>query len=83
MRNLLDDWQQHGPDVLARVREEDPAAYFKVAFSVIPKDVQVAIEQRSTAPFDGQERARVRKLLDMIDVSAGEIGSGWCLASGI
>jgi hypothetical protein len=38
--------QSHG---LARVREEEPATYLRVAFNNIPKDVQIAIEQRTRA----------------------------------
>jgi hypothetical protein len=44
MTNLLDDWTTHGPAVLARVREEDPSTYLRVAFNTLPKDVAISIE---------------------------------------
>ena len=40
-----------GPAVLARVRQEDPSTYLRVAFNTTPKDVQLSIEQRS-GPLD-------------------------------
>ena len=53
MSHLLEDWLSHGPGVLARVRENDPSSYLRVAFSTIPKDVQIAIESRG--PMDSNE----------------------------
>jgi len=58
MAHLLDDWTAHGPAVLARVRA--------VAFNTIPKDVQIAIEQRN-GPLDTNEMRLMRRLVDMID----------------
>lgn len=72
MANLLDDWTKHGPGVLAQVRATDPSTYLRVAFSTIPKDVQIAIENRG--PMDSDEMRRVRRLVEMIDA---------CGASGI
>jgi hypothetical protein len=70
IKDLLSDWQKHGPETIERVRVECPDVYFRVAFSTLPKDVSIAIEQRSGAPFDGFERAKVRRLLDMVDTVA-------------
>jgi len=72
MANLLDDWTSHGPGVLAKVRAEDPSTYLRVAFSTIPKDVQIAIENRG--PMDSDEMRKVRRLVELIDA---------CGASGI
>jgi len=72
MANLLDDWTTHGPAVLAKVRAEDPSTYLRVAFSTIPKDVQIAIENRG--PMDREEMRKVRRLVEIIDA---------CGASGV
>lgn len=72
MANLLDDWTTHGAGVLAKVRAEDPSTYLRVAFSTIPKDVQIAIENRG--PMDSDEMRKVRRLVELIDA---------CGASGI
>jgi hypothetical protein len=65
MAHLLDDWTANGPAVLAKVRKEDPSTYLRVAFSTIPKDVQIAIENRG--PMDGEEMRKVRRLVEIID----------------
>jgi hypothetical protein len=67
MSHLLEDWLSHGPGVLARVRENDPSTYLRVAFSTIPKDVQIAIESRG--PMDSNEMRLLRRLVDMIDAT--------------
>jgi hypothetical protein len=72
MAHLLDDWTKHGPAVLAKVRSEDPSTYLRVAFSTIPKDVQIAIENRG--PLDSEEMRKVRRLVEIIDA---------CGASGV
>jgi hypothetical protein len=68
LNDLLDDWLKHGASVLARVRDEDPSTYIRVAFNAIPKDVQIAIEQRS-GPLDTNEMRMLRRLVDMIDAA--------------
>ena len=70
--NLLEDWTTHGPGVLTKVRETDPSTYLRVAFSIIPKDVQIAIENRG--PMEREEMRKVRRLVEIIDA---------CGASGV
>jgi hypothetical protein len=41
IRALARDWQAHGEKVIQRVREDNPAAYFKGMLSLVPKDVSV------------------------------------------
>ena len=73
MANLLEDWTTHGPAVLAKVREQDPSTYLRVAFITIPKDVQIAIEQRS-GPMDSNEMRNVRRLVDLIEACGANTG---------
>ena len=32
------DWQQHGPDVIGRLRDEKPADYVRIAAAILPKE---------------------------------------------
>jgi hypothetical protein len=41
IRALARDWKAHGEAVIQRVREDNPAAYFKGMLSLVPKDVSV------------------------------------------
>jgi hypothetical protein len=48
------DWTANESAVLARVWQQDPSTYLRVAFNTVPKDVQIAIEQRA-GPLDRDE----------------------------
>src|SRR5215469_15980064 len=39
---LAADWEEHGVEVLQKVREDRPADYLRVIASVLPKEMQVA-----------------------------------------
>jgi hypothetical protein len=39
LRDLHADWKEHGKQVLADTREQNPAAYLKVAASLLPKEM--------------------------------------------
>ena len=67
--DLLEDWTAHGSDALVRVRVTDPSTYLRVAFAVIPKDVNVAVEQRN-GPLDRNEMRTMRRLVDLITACA-------------
>lgn len=38
---LLEDFEAHGEEAIARCREDDPGAYLRVLTSIMPKDVKV------------------------------------------
>ena len=38
---LHDDFQEHGPAAVVRVREEEPAQYLRVIASLVPRDVHI------------------------------------------
>lgn len=39
--DLRDAWAEHGPDVIARVARDDPAALLKVLASLMPKTLDI------------------------------------------
>jgi hypothetical protein len=41
-KNVLDDWEQHGPAVIKIVRVERPDLYFQVVCKLLPKEFLVA-----------------------------------------
>lgn len=43
IRALVRDWEAHGEEVIQRVREENPAAYFKGMLSLLPKDLSLEL----------------------------------------
>lgn len=40
-----EDFKKNGPETIAKVRENDPATYLRVAASILPKDMNIAIEK--------------------------------------
>lgn len=59
--DLYADWQQHGVDTLARVRDEKPDQYLKVVASILPKDLNVNINNMDDLT-DDQLIQRIRSL---------------------
>lgn len=43
LADMLADWSEHGADTIARVRDEDPTQYVKVVASVLPKELNVKV----------------------------------------
>ncbi len=50
--DFLADWEQHGKDVIARCREEDPATYLRVAVRLLPRDYFVEVEAKGLSFLD-------------------------------
>jgi hypothetical protein len=40
---MHDDFEAHGPEVIARVRAEKPEQYLKVIASILPKDINLNV----------------------------------------
>lgn len=59
--DLYADWQQHGVATLAKVRDEKPDQYLKVVASILPKDLNVNINQMDDLT-DEQLIQRIRSL---------------------
>lgn len=60
---LHDDFVEHGKETIARVREERPQDYLKVIASLLPKDVNLAVN-----PYDGMSdqelQAQIKGLME-------------------
>jgi hypothetical protein len=59
--DLYADWQEHGVETLAKVRSEKPDQYLKVVASILPKDLNVNINQMDDLT-DDQLIQRIRSL---------------------
>jgi hypothetical protein len=63
---LAEDFEAHGADAIARVREESPAAYLKLVARLLPQDVNLNVnELRQLSDQELMERA---------EQLAGELG---------
>lgn len=61
LEDLYADWQQHGVKTLETVRLEKPDQYLKVVASILPKDLNVNINQMDDLT-DEQLIQRIRSL---------------------
>lgn len=73
---LQADFNEHGADVIKRVREEKPDAYLKVIASTLPKDLNVNVNSMSEMSDDelASVLAAVRALAASVDLAI--VGAG-------
>lgn len=64
------DWNEHGAAVLERVRMTDPATYLRVAAVLVPKELNVAVEQKTPGGLDVEEWQILRAVVDVIKARA-------------
>jgi hypothetical protein len=71
---LHDDFVEHGPETIARVRVEDPTQYVKVCASLLPKELRVSSDVDLT---DEQLNHRIHQLAAALQLELGpEAGTG-------
>jgi hypothetical protein len=82
LEDLYADWQANGVETLQRVRDEKPDQYLKVVASILPKDLNVNINQMDDLT-DEQLVQRIRSLdaairpfLDSQGASEPVVGAG-------
>lgn len=61
LEDLYADWQKHGVETLEAVRKDKPDQYLKVVASILPKDLNVNINQMDDLT-DEQLVQRIRSL---------------------
>ena len=75
-QDVLADWEAEGRSAIARFREERPHEYVKVVASVLPKEVNVKVnelEELSDAQLSAQLNAVVREMRSAgLDPFAGD-----------
>jgi len=59
---LHDDFVEHGPKVIARVREEKPDIYLKVIASILPRVLHV----KDQSTFDGMTNEQLDEILGTV-----------------
>jgi hypothetical protein len=59
---LHDDFVEHGPKVIARVREEKPDIYLKVIASILPRELHV----KDHSTFDGMTNEQLDEILGTV-----------------
>jgi len=60
-------WAKNGPAAMQKTFEEQPALYFRIMASVITKDVQISVEQKTPGNLEPEAWATLRRVLDLIE----------------
>ena len=58
--------------MLERVRTNNPSTYIRVAAILVPKELNVSVEQKAPGGLDADSYAALRRLLDIIQASGVE-----------
>jgi len=66
---LKKDFEQHGVAVIQKVREEKPDQYLKVVASLVPKDINVAVD-----PFEDMSDEELVASIKMLREALREQG---------
>ena len=72
--DLSEIWHEHGPDVLRKMALRDPIALARMAYSTLPKDILVSVEQK-TIP-GGLEPDDWAMLVRVLDTIKGAVPPG-------
>jgi hypothetical protein len=72
IQDIAADWAIGGAETIARVRMTDPATYFRVVASILPKDVLVNVQQSTPSNLDPDEWRVMVDLVRLIKASAPE-----------
>jgi hypothetical protein len=62
IQDIAADWAIGGAETIARVRMTDPATYFRVVASILPKDVLVNVQQQAPAGLSPDDWQRMLSL---------------------
>ncbi|HKQ87674.1 MAG TPA: hypothetical protein VJS43_13005, partial [Candidatus Acidoferrales bacterium] len=63
---LLEDFREWGPEAIARVRTETPAAYLRVCAMLVPKELKLEHSQAVKALSDEELEAAIAVLRPMV-----------------
>jgi hypothetical protein len=66
--DLYADWQEHGKETVERVRVEKPEAYVKVVASILPKELNIKVEDDLS---DSELDQRIRQLASALSLEVG------------
>ena len=75
VQDMYEAWQGAGPDVIARVMQEDPASFLRSMVAILPKEVEVNVNKYD-AMSDEQLRAQFLAALRDAQSLGIDIGAG-------
>jgi hypothetical protein len=71
---MYEDFQEHGPDVIEKVREEKPDQYLKVVASILPQQLNVRVSEFDELTEE-QIDQRINAIARALQLEAGAIAA--------
>src|SRR5262245_42000317 len=68
IEDLAAEWFEYGASCLRLMRQRDNTRFVQLAYSTLPRDILISVEQR-TIGIDPDEWALMRRVLDLIKVA--------------
>lgn len=75
LQDMLSDWEAHGKAVIEVVRAEKPDQYLKVVASVLPKELNVKVNELDDLT-DEQLARQLRAIASQLAAAGLDIGAG-------
>ncbi len=79
--DMLADWEAHGVQAIAKVRDEKPDAYLKVVASILPKQLDVNVRPLEEMT-DDQLRKQAERLIEELGPLAAFAAGGSVAGTG-
>jgi hypothetical protein len=78
LEHLVAEWEEFGPQCLRLMRQRDPVKFVQMAYSTLPRDILVSVEQRSLpGGIEADDWALMRQVLELIKSSVpADSGAG-------
>jgi hypothetical protein len=75
VEDLLADWEAHGRETIARVREEKPERYLQIVAMFVPREVKVEVSEVEAMSDEELRQALAETLNDLAENGAELIAS--------
>lgn len=75
LQDMLADWQEHGTAVIEAVRADKPDQYLKVVASILPKELNVKVNELDELT-DDQLARQLRAIATQLAAAGLDIGTG-------
>jgi hypothetical protein len=75
LRDMLADWDEHGRDVIARVRAEKPERYLQLVAQIVPREVKAEVSELEAMSDEELRAALAATLTELAETGGALIAS--------
>ncbi len=75
LADMLADWEEHGADAIATVRDEKPDQYLKVVASILPRELNIKVNELDELT-DEQLARQLAVIASQLAAAGVDLGAG-------